>query len=179
MLAQMNDQQSPETIEPQTVDMSTRARARHPGVLVVDDMGLILTLLKLELEENGCNVWVASDGASAIELYRKRRAEIDIVLLDVQMPGLDGPATLAALQEVNPDLRACFMTGNPGVYTEQDLIERGAAWVFNKPFRTAEVAYLVQVMLRAGRSAADTRGAFVCEWQPIQPITKENVPCAS
>jgi CheY-like chemotaxis protein len=120
------------------------APRRNPGILIADDMAFILTLLKFELESRGFKVWVAMDGDDALDLYRKHREEIDVVLLDVLMPGLDGPHTLEALQGLNPDVVACFMTGNAGVYTEDELLDRGAAWIFSKPFRTAEVADLLQ-----------------------------------
>ena len=57
-------------------------------------------------------MWLAVDGDDALDLYQRHRAEIDLVLLDVQMPGLDGPRTLDALREFDPDVLACFMTGS-------------------------------------------------------------------
>jgi DNA-binding response OmpR family regulator len=117
---------------------------RKCGVLIADEKALILTLLKVELESRGFAVWLAMDGDDAIDLYRSHRDEIDLVLLDVQMPGLDGPHTLEALKRLNPAVVTCFMTGKGGVYTEQDLLGRGAAWVFSKPFRLAEVGELLE-----------------------------------
>jgi CheY-like chemotaxis protein len=131
--------------ECELADGST-ASPRNPGILIADDMGLMLTLLKLELEPRGFNVWLAVDGDDALDLYRRHRSQIDVVLLDVQMPGLDGPHTLAALQRFNPDVVACFMTENPSIYTEEDLLECGAACVFNKPCRPAEVANCLQML---------------------------------
>jgi CheY-like chemotaxis protein len=122
------------------------ASARQPGILIADDMALILTLLKFELESRGLSVWLAWDGDDAIDLYRRHRNEIDLVLLDVQMPGLDGPQTLAALQELDPNVVACFMSGNLGTYTEAELLQRGAACTFNKPFKAAEVAQVLAEM---------------------------------
>jgi CheY-like chemotaxis protein len=128
----------------QTTEKNSRGIARNPGILVVDDMGLILTLLKFELEPRGFTVWLAVDGDDALDLYRRNRAEIDLVLLDVQMPGLDGPHTLAILQKFDPDVLACFMTADSGTYTEEELLERGAARVFKKPFRSDDVAECLQ-----------------------------------
>jgi CheY-like chemotaxis protein len=113
---------------------------RPPGILIADDMAFIRTLLKFELETCGVNAWLAVDGDDAIELYRMHSDRIDLVLLDVQMPGLDGPRTLEALQRLNPNIVACFMSGNSGVYTEEELIRRGSVCVFSKPFRPADVA---------------------------------------
>src|SRR5262249_17379989 len=101
-------------------------------------------LLKFELESRGFNVWLAVDGDDALDLYRSHRDEIDLVLLDVQMPGLDGPRTLEALQQLNPDVVACFMSGDSGAYTEEELLGRGPAWIFKKPFRSTEVADVLQ-----------------------------------
>src|SRR5262245_47568164 len=83
---------------------------RHPGILIADNLGLVLTLLKFELEPRGFKVWLAVDGEDALDLYRRHSTEIDVVLLDVHLSGLDGPDTLAALQRLSPDILACFMT---------------------------------------------------------------------
>jgi two-component system cell cycle sensor histidine kinase/response regulator CckA len=110
-------------------------------------MELIRTWLKFELEPLGFSVWLAVDGDDAIDLYRRNRSEIDLVLLDVQMPGLDGPHTLAILQRLNPEVLACFMTGFAGPWTEQDLLDRGAAYVFTKPLSSAELILQLQHVL--------------------------------
>ena len=64
------------------------------------------------MRSHGLAVWLAADGPEAVELYRGHRDTIDVVLLDVQMPGLDGPATLTALREFDPGVLCCFMTGH-------------------------------------------------------------------
>ncbi len=120
-----------------------RPGRRGPAVLIVDDTGLILVLLKVELESWGCEVFLASSGEEAVALFQEHEGEIDFALLDVQMPGLDGPQTLEALRSLDPQLRCCFMTGGPGRYTEQELLGRGAERVLYKPFRPAEVAEVV------------------------------------
>jgi CheY-like chemotaxis protein len=137
-----------------------RAHARSPGVLIVDDTAFILTLLKFEMESRGFNVWIAMDGDDALDLYRRHRKQIDVVVLDVQMPGLDGPHTLEALQRLSPEVVACFMSGDTGEYTPDELLARGAALLFSKPFRAAVVGDLLLRLV----SAADST-AFVCDWQ--------------
>jgi CheY-like chemotaxis protein len=86
------------------------------GVLVVDDNRLVRTMVQLGLERDGFDVWLASNGRDAIHLYRALRDRIAVVLLDVHMPGLDGPATLDALRRLNPDVLVCFMSGDTGDY---------------------------------------------------------------
>jgi CheY-like chemotaxis protein len=71
------------------------------------------------------------------------------------MPGLDGLQALAALQELNPTVVCCFMTGHAGDYTEADLVEQGAARVFAKPFALGELrSYLQQRTTTTGPCGA-------------------------
>ena len=62
-------------------------------VLVVDDERLVLRLLELALPQHGLAVHLAGGGAEAVAVYRRHRGRIGVVLLDVRMPGLDGPHT--------------------------------------------------------------------------------------
>jgi len=132
-----------------TASSPSRTAPRNPGILIADDMASIRALLRLELEPRGFNVWLAADGDDAVDLYRHNHLAIDVVLLDVQMPGLDGPQTLAALQQFDRKVRACFMTGDPGIYNEADLRQRGAACVFHKPFQAAAVAQTLDQLAEA------------------------------
>ena len=114
------------------------AAPRKPGVLVADDQESIRTLLSTALQGQGFVVWLAADGGEALNQYWHHRAAIDLVLLDVQMPGLDGPHTLAALRQLNPQVRCCFMSGALGLYTAEELRGLGAGGFLQKPFCLAE-----------------------------------------
>jgi DNA-binding response OmpR family regulator len=119
----------------------------RPGVLVVDDEEYLRHILDVALRQEGFTVWLADDGWEALDLYRKHFAAIDMVLLDVRMPGLDGPGTLTALRKLDPEVRCCFMSGDLGQYTERSLRDSGAGPVLHKPFRLEELARLVRQML--------------------------------
>jgi anti-anti-sigma factor len=113
----------------------------EPGaVLVVDDDPAVLAVLGAGLRRGGFVVWPASGGRQAVELCRGDPGAIAVALLDVRMPGMDGPHTLRALREVCPSVRACFMTGDPEPYTEEGLLRLDALRVFRKPVALAEVA---------------------------------------
>jgi CheY-like chemotaxis protein len=103
-------------------------------ILIVDDDPLIRSLFTAYLPGQGFEVWRAASGAEAVELYRKHGGDFDVVLLDVRMPGLNGPQTLALLRELDADVRCCFMSGDIGDYTEDDLFALGALAVVAKPF---------------------------------------------
>jgi CheY-like chemotaxis protein len=106
-------------------------------VLVVDDDPSIRALFTLCLPSQGFAVWRAASGEEALEVYRQHASDIDVVLLDVRMPDLDGPHTLTRLRQLDPDVRCCFMSGDIGDYTEDDLFALGALDVVAKPFSLA------------------------------------------
>ena len=112
-----------------------------PEVLVVDDEALVLRLLEMALPQHGLAVRQAGGGAEAVAVYRRHRGSIGVVLLDVRMPGLDGPQTLAALRAIDPGVRCVFMSGDTRGYSAEQLLGLGAARVVAKPFRClAELA---------------------------------------
>jgi CheY-like chemotaxis protein len=126
------------------------AEATGPGILVVDDDPVLRGLLNVALQCHGFAVWLAADAREALAVYGRRRDDIAVVLLDVQMPGIDGPNLLDSLRRVNPQVRCCFMSGDLGRYTDEELQRSGAAFVFTKPFRLTEMARFLR---RLGGSA--------------------------
>jgi CheY-like chemotaxis protein len=133
------------------------AVGRGHGVLVVDDDADVRDALDAGLRREGFAVWLAADGQAALDLYRNHSETIDVVLLDVRMPGLDGPQTLAALQQLTPQIRCCFMTGYLGSHSTQELRRLGADAVLMKPFHLSEVARVLRTMTHPGRSCAIRR----------------------
>jgi CheY-like chemotaxis protein len=124
--------------------MNAAAPATGPlrtyGILVVDDEAGVRGVLKVWMRQQGLVVWVAANGQEAVDLYLRHRQSIDVVLMDVRMPRLDGPQTLTAMKQLNPQVRCCFMSGDLGCYTLETLQNLGATAVLRKPFDFAEVA---------------------------------------
>jgi CheY-like chemotaxis protein len=110
------------------------------GVLVVDDEELIREVLKRFLQLADFRVFLAANGHEAVELYRNEAAAIDAVLLDVRMPGIDGPATLGALRCLDPRVRCCFMSGDLGFHSPEELFRLGAIALFEKPLQMGALA---------------------------------------
>src|SRR2546426_1882774 len=94
---------------------STGARAGIPKVLVVDDDGKIVALIRAYLNRAGYQVLEAADGLSALRLIRA--AEPDLVVLDVMLPELDGLA-VARLAREETDIPILMLTA-PGVFLER------------------------------------------------------------
>jgi CheY-like chemotaxis protein len=123
---------------------------RKPVVLVVDDEPAVISVLCYALRSHGFGVRQAADGQEALSVYRQHGPDIDLVLLDVRMPGMDGPQTLRALRDLDPDVRCCFMSGYAGGDDEAELLRLGAARVLAKPFRLEGVAAALREVLGGG-----------------------------
>jgi DNA-binding NtrC family response regulator len=122
-----------------------------PGILVVDDEPTLLSLLETVFRRRGFRVWCAGSGEAAVELFAANQAAIGVVLLDVCMPHLDGPTTLARLRQVGPGVRACFMSGHAGRYSVEDLFAMGAARFFEKPFQIGPMADELWALAQGGQ----------------------------
>jgi signal transduction histidine kinase len=83
------------------------------SVLLVDDDPGVRLVLSEHLRDMGLTVAVAEDGAQALELLEHRDGELDFVLTDYTMPGMDGMRLLIAIGERWPGIRGAIMTGNP------------------------------------------------------------------
>jgi len=124
--------------------------ARPAAVLVVENERAVREMLGLVLHHHGIFAYLAGSGEEALRIYCRHPNAIDVVLLDVQMPHLDGPQTLAALRKIDPAVRVVFMSGNTGRYSGEELLALGAARVLQKPFDSiAELGQLLRGL--AGR----------------------------
>jgi PAS domain S-box-containing protein len=86
-------------------------RGNGETVLVVDDEASILTITSQTLQAFGYRVVTAIDGADALSVYVQHRNEIAVVLTDMMMPVLDGPATIHALMRINPAVKIIAASG--------------------------------------------------------------------
>jgi DNA-binding response OmpR family regulator len=107
---------------------------RKESILVVDDDPIIARLLEIELLSAGYEVRLAGNGEDALALAQERRP--DLVLLDVMMPGMDGPATLGELRKIagTADVAVAFMTAKVQPWEIARYREMGAIGVIMKPF---------------------------------------------
>ncbi len=118
-----------------------RAREAQPAsgtVLVVDDEAHVRDAASRALRGLGYDVLHAEDGRAALEVFRARRGEIAVVLLDLVMPGMDGLETLRALREIDRDVAVVIASGLPVVSDPRD--EELGAPVLEKPFDVARLA---------------------------------------
>jgi CheY-like chemotaxis protein len=131
--------------------------ARPAGVLVVDDEPAVRRLLESYLKLHGFVVWTASHGIEAVLVYRLNQKRIDIALLDVLMPGMDGPETMRALKAHDPRLCCCLMSGDTGQYTVDKLKQLGSSAFFAKPFDPKAIMEELRRLTQTAGSVRDRR----------------------
>jgi len=86
-------------------------RGNGETVLVVDDEVSILSITSQTLQAFGYRVLTAMDGAEAVGIYAEHKGEIAVVLTDMKMPFMDGPATIRALMRINPAIKIIAASG--------------------------------------------------------------------
>ncbi|MGL4551062.1 MAG: response regulator [Gemmataceae bacterium] len=128
--------------------------ATAPGVLIVDDEPSVRQVLEMVCTRSGMRPFATGCGMEAATLYQRHRDEIQLVLLDVNMPTIDGPGTLARLRQVAPDVRVCFMSGATGRYTVEGLLALGAERFYEKPFQFDRIGQELYTLASACRAAA-------------------------
>jgi len=121
-------------------------------VMIVDDEDLVTILAQRVLTDEGYRVVTAKDGFQAIEIYRKLRDQIALIILDFTMPVMDGADVFAELQQINSKAPVVLSSG----FAEQDrlrnMLARGLRGFIPKP-------YTQQKLLTQIRSVLDTLGA--------------------
>src|SRR5688572_2544505 len=118
-------------------------------ILVVDDEDSIREITRGTLETFGYRVLTASDGTEALALYADKKNEIAAVLTDMVMPFMDGPATIRALQRMNPKVRILAASGlGTGHHAGEGVLE-GVAVFLNKPYTAEKLLKTLAEVLRS------------------------------
>ena len=139
----MHSTESPPTTAP---NIAPAARSQ-PHILVVDDEDMVRYVIKAVLCNRGYVIREAIDGEDAVEKYLSASPPIDLVLLDVNMPRVDGYEAIIRIRKVNPRAKAVFLSGGARESEEREI--RDLPWVafLYKPFDNQELLQTVAGML--------------------------------
>ena len=91
----------------------------------------------------GYDVLTAKDGREAVALYQGRSKDIDLVILDMVMPIMNGRDCFHALREMDPEVRAVLSTGYGLDGAAQNLLDEGMLAFVQKPYQMAELSHVV------------------------------------
>ncbi|MBN2586080.1 MAG: PAS domain S-box protein [Candidatus Fermentibacteraceae bacterium] len=123
------------------------APAGRESILIVDDEQEILRLTKEYLEALGYRILTAEDGEHALETFDQERGKIDIVLLDLNMPGMGGTKCLKQLLEKDPETRVLVASGYMEDSHAHEALTSGAMGFIGKPYQMKELAGKVREIL--------------------------------
>lgn len=133
-----------------------RLKQIHPGrgsVLVVDDQEIIRTVCMGMLEMIGYGVFTAGGGAEGVRVFTAHRDKIDLVLLDMIMPGMDGGETFQRLRAIDPDIPVILATGYSLEGEVEALLANGCDGFLQKPFSAAQLAEKINEVLSRGEGS--------------------------
>ncbi len=123
-------------------------------ILVVDDERVVRDVLRRLLERAGHLVVVADGGREGLEVYRQQWHHLDLVILDVMMPDMDGREALAQMRAINPGVRAVLSSGYD-VDGEAALVTDGVR-LLQKPYAREDVARVIAEALAAQAPARES-----------------------
>jgi PAS domain S-box-containing protein len=126
-------------------------------VLLADDQELVRTLGRDILERFGYRVLTAADGQEAVDMYRQRMKDIELVVLDYAMPRLSGLDTLHLLRELNPNIPVLFSSGYYSEQALQAMEKEEMVGFVGKPYRPGELARCVRDILDRTKARQSTK----------------------
>jgi PAS domain S-box-containing protein len=129
----------PEKREPApTVSMGTGT------ILLIDDEQMIIKVGEELLQELGYKVFTAESGQDAIKLYKKNADKIDLVIMDMIMPGMGGGETFDHLKEIKSDIKVLLSSGYSINGQASEILERGCEGFIQKPFNINQLSEKIQ-----------------------------------
>ena len=125
-------------------------------ILVVDDEHLIRWSLEQNLKKQGYDIVTAGTGEDALKMVREEQP--DLILLDIQMPGINGLEVLEKVKEIDEDIVVIMVTAQGGLETAVNAMRLGAYDYINKPFNLDELAIVIRKALETSYLRREVAG---------------------
>lgn len=117
-------------------------------VLVVEDLQPVRDLVASMLRRLGYRVTTCRNGREALEYYQDAWQHVDLVVLDMIMPEMNGRDTFRAMQKLNPEIRALLISGYSINGEAQSILDEGVRGFLQKPFEIGELSHTVRDALQ-------------------------------
>jgi CheY-like chemotaxis protein len=121
-------------------------------ILVADDEPMVLKFVDLVLTRAGYRVLAAHEASEAVRLCQDGAEPVELALLDVVMPGMDGPQLYALLREMYPGLRVLFVSGYDDPEVRRRCGDHPALQVLEKPFDSDQLLRRVRDLLERSQT---------------------------
>lgn len=117
------------------------------NILLVDDEDVIIDVSKELLEILGYHVYEARSGHEAVAIFKSMNGKIDLVILDMIMPGTSGGDTFDMLKAIDPNVKVILSSGYSINGKAKDIMDRGCKAFIQKPFQMADLSHKVRSVL--------------------------------
>ncbi len=116
-------------------------------ILIIDDEFSILNFIFQALQRIGYTLYTVLSGEQAIEIYSLKKNDIDLIILDLNMPGMGGEKCLIKLLEMNPEAKIIIATGQTRDKQKDIVKQLGAKAYISKPYKLSEISELIREVL--------------------------------
>lgn len=116
-------------------------------ILFVDDEKMIIDVGRAILKKLGYNVITATGGQEAVDVYEKNRDKIDLVVLDMIMPDMNGSEVFDRIMEINPDVKVMLSSGYALNGQAAGIMEKGCSGFIQKPFNVNKLSVKINEIL--------------------------------
>jgi PAS domain S-box-containing protein len=116
-------------------------------ILLVDDEDMIIQVGQDMIESLGYEILTAKNGKEAVEIYEKNIEKIDMVILDIIMPVMDGGETYDKLKEINPDIKVLLSSGYGINGQATEILDCGCNGFIQKPFNMKALSKKIRDIL--------------------------------
>jgi CheY-like chemotaxis protein len=123
------------------------AKTGSETILIVDDEDYVLDACKAMLNRLGYNTILAQNGKEAVEIFQKKNANIDLVILDMIMPEMDGPTVYEHLKEINTDVKVILSSGYSITDNVKEIVNKGCDEFIQKPFSLSQISLIIRELL--------------------------------
>jgi CheY-like chemotaxis protein len=118
-------------------------------ILLVDDETMVIDVAKQMLERMGNKVLLARDGQEAVAIFKEQFEGIDLVILDMVMPGMGGSETYDVLKKINPMVKVLLSSGYSIDGQALEIMERGCDGFIQKPFSISKLSKKIREVLES------------------------------
>jgi two-component system cell cycle sensor histidine kinase/response regulator CckA len=130
-----------------TIELPDNISKGTGTILLVDDEEAVLEVGEKLLKVMGYHVLTAREGREAIDVYKKHRETVDLVLLDIIMPNMKGGEVFDCLKEINPDIKVLLSSGYSIDGEASKILERGGKGFIQKPFHLERLSETIRAIL--------------------------------
>jgi len=133
--------------EDKQVTTAPPASPKGKTILIVDDESMVVTMLKSHLEDLGCRVMTAENGQVAVDILKENKDEIDLIILDINMPVMCGRDAYQEFILIKPDVRVLVSTGHVMSEETAEVLNMGAQGFLQKPYKIDDInAKIVEIL---------------------------------